>query len=198
MCLHPGPQANSFQHFLDRLMPDIAQAWDLVSNDDSWLIVGPRSSHDTRCSLACPQRFSVRDAHHKRLSLTLGAAFSHSGQMWQHMFGHKKILPQGATVFADQVLYPCRVPRFHPWIWQRMRDLLGGTCALRLLRCAALVLSLPLTSCLSSSLSVVHVPIKQRNKIVYLPRGRSRKVRHAFAIIEHIVLTRRDACPGIE
>lgn len=122
-----GPQYKSFQHFIDRLMPDIAQAWDLVSTDYSWLIASQPAGTDTR------------------------------GEIWQHLFGrHGRVWPsENGTVSAEQMLYTCRVPRFHPWIWQRMRDMLG----------------------------VVHVPIQQRTKIVYLPRGRTRKVLNEEALV---------------
>ncbi len=48
-----GPQAWSFQHFIDRLMPDIAQAYDLV-NSTKWTVVGPVGKMSENLSIQSP------------------------------------------------------------------------------------------------------------------------------------------------
>jgi len=98
VALFVGPQATYFQHFMDRLMPDIAQAWELVSLDTSWALVGPVGNSSK--------------IHH---------------QIWNHVFhNHSHQLGWGSKIVAKQMLYACKVPRFHPWIWQRMREIIGG------------------------------------------------------------------------
>jgi hypothetical protein len=172
-----GPQAWSFQHFMDRLMPDVAQAYDFIAPDPSWVLVGPDGAFTP---------LAAQPGENEDDKPEVGGDMK--AKIWTSMFPHHTTLSPHTQVIGKLMNYACRVPRFHPWIWQKIQELIGGELD-------------PPTHYKKKIImgaggggggggegvkfeEIPILPINERKKVVYLTRRNTRKVMNEGPLLE--------------
>ncbi len=113
--IRPEAEISSLRQFLSTLMPGIVQVWDIIEPDKQWLII--TSAHLLEMS------------SYRSDNSTLEGGGSLMKDIWRMLFKERPVitLKKGNTlpsVYKGRAtLFPCYVPDFHPFLWQKMREM---------------------------------------------------------------------------
>lgn len=138
-----GPQDFSFQHYIDRAMPDTAQAAHFLAEHPDYRVYTNRGNPGGGGGGSNVNLLYARTVEYIRAQ----AQQRHPGSSPIEFAGRGSLNNKR----TKELLFTCRVPRYHPYIWRQMQVIFGG-----------------------DNSAAWELP--QRNKIVYLPRTGSRKV----------------------